>query len=217
MITDKRCPRALLKFRIAGVAKLANDSGVVVVGGGIAGSEAAWQIARRGIRVQLVEMRPHVMTPAHTTSGLAELVCSNSLGSDSFRNASGVLKEELRIYGSLIMRCAEAARIPAGSALAVERDRFSRLVGLYIERSPSIRLVREEVAEIPRHRPCIIAGGPLTSPGLAGPIAQLTGEDNLYSVSYTHLDVYKRQGESFHGPCKGFTQEQAWGRRGKQL
>ncbi len=180
MITDKRCPRALLKFRIAGVAKLANDSGVVVVGGGIAGSEAAWQIARRGIRIQLVEMRPHVMTPAHTTSGLAELVCSNSLGSDSFRNASGVLKEELRIYGSLIMRCAEAARIPAGSALAVERDRFSRLVGLYIERSPSIRLVREEVAEIPRHRPCIIAGGPLTSPGLAGPIAQLTGEDNLY-------------------------------------
>ncbi|NLB73599.1 MAG: methylenetetrahydrofolate--tRNA-(uracil(54)-C(5))-methyltransferase (FADH(2)-oxidizing) TrmFO [Firmicutes bacterium] len=159
---------------------MANDSGVVVVGGGIAGSEAAWQIARRGIRVQLVEMRPHVMTPAHTTSGLAELVCSNSLGSDSFRNASGVLKEELRIYGSLIMRCAEAARIPAGSALAVERDRFSRLVGLYIERSPSIRLVREEVAEIPRHRPCIIAGGPLTSPGLAGPIAQLTGEDNLY-------------------------------------
>jgi ATP-dependent protease HslVU ATPase subunit len=126
-----------------GVDKLTNDSGVVVVGGGLAGSEAAWQIARRGVPVSLIEMRPHVMTPAHTTSGLAELVCSNSLGSDSFRNASGILKEELRIYGSLIMRCAEAARIPAGSALAVERDRFSHLVSSYIKRSSNIRLVRE--------------------------------------------------------------------------
>jgi methylenetetrahydrofolate--tRNA-(uracil-5-)-methyltransferase len=163
-----------------GVDKLTNDSGVVVVGGGLAGSEAAWQIARRGVPVSLIEMRPHVMTPAHTTSGLAELVCSNSLGSDSFRNASGILKEELRIYGSLIMRCAEAARIPAGSALAVERDRFSHLVSSYIKRSSNIRLVREEIIDIPLQRPCIIASGPLTSPGLTGSVAELTGEDNLY-------------------------------------
>ena len=120
------------------------------------------------------------MTPAHKTSGLAELVCSNSLGSDGFRNASGILKEELRIYSSLIMRCAEAARLPAGLALAVDRDRFSRLISSYVERSPNIRLVREEVTDIPLNRPCIIASGPLTSPGLAESIAELTGEDNLY-------------------------------------
>lgn len=165
---------------MVGVGELADDRGVVVVGGGLAGSEAAWQIARRNIRVTLIEMRPHVMTPAHTTSGLAELVCSNSLGSDSFRNASGVLKEELRIFGSLIMRCSESARIPAGSALAVERTRFSRLVGSYIGRSPNICVLREEVIDIPLHRPCIIASGPLTSGSLAGSIAELTGEDSLY-------------------------------------
>jgi methylenetetrahydrofolate--tRNA-(uracil-5-)-methyltransferase len=183
---------------IAGVSKLTNDNRVVVVGGGIAGSEAAWQIARRNIPVTLMEMRPHVMTPAHTTSGLAELVCSNSLGSDSFRNASGILKEELRIYGALTMRCAEAARIPAGSALAVERDRFSRLISSYIRRSRNIRLVREEAVDIPLQRPCIIATGPLTSPGFAGPIAELTGEDNLYFydavapiVALESLDVSK--------------------------
>ncbi|HXL05028.1 MAG TPA: methylenetetrahydrofolate--tRNA-(uracil(54)-C(5))-methyltransferase (FADH(2)-oxidizing) TrmFO [Bacillota bacterium] len=159
---------------------MADDIGVVIVGGGLAGSEAAWQIARRNIRVSLVEMRPCMMTPAHTTSDLAELVCSNSLGSDSFRNASGVLKEELRIFGSLIMRCAEGARIPAGSALAVERHRFSRLVSSYIRRSPNICVLREEVASIPLHRPCIIASGPLTSERLARSIAELTGEDSLY-------------------------------------
>ncbi len=165
---------------MAGVGELADDIGVVIVGGGLAGSEAAWQIARRNIRVSLVEMRPCMMTPAHTTSDLAELVCSNSLGSDSFRNASGVLKEELRIFGSLIMRCAEGARIPAGSALAVERHRFSRLVSSYIRRSPNICVLREEVASIPLHRPCIIASGPLTSERLARSIAELTGEDSLY-------------------------------------
>lgn len=165
---------------MAGVGELADDIGVVIVGGGLAGSEAAWQIARRNIRVSLVEMRPCMMTPAHTTSDLAELVCSNSLGSDSFRNASGVLKEELRILGSLIMRCAEGARIPAGSALAVERHRFSRLVSSYIRRSPNICVLREEVASIPLHRPCIIASGPLTSERLARSIAELTGEDSLY-------------------------------------
>lgn len=166
--------------RVLEVDRQVKGSGVLVVGGGLAGSEAAWQVARRGIPATLVEMRPHVMTPAHKTSGLAELVCSNSLGSDGFRNASGILKEELRIYSSLIMRCAEAARLPAGLALAVDRDRFSRLISSYVERSPNIRLVREEVTDIPLNRPCIIASGPLTSPGLAESIAELTGEDNLY-------------------------------------
>lgn len=159
---------------------MVDNRGVVVVGGGLAGSEAAWQIARRNIPVILMEMRPCAMTPAHATSGLAELVCSNSLGSDSFRNASGILKEELRIYGSLIMRCAEAARIPAGSALAVERDRFSKLITGYIERSPNISVLREEVTDIPGQRPCVIATGPLTSSSLARSIAELTGEDSLY-------------------------------------
>ena len=162
-----------------GVAGLV-DSREVISGGGLAGSEAAWQIARRNIRVGIVEMRPCVMTPAHTTSDLAELVCSNSLGSDNFRNASGVLKEELRTYGSLIMRCAEGARIPAGSALAVERQRFSRLVSSYIKRSPNIQVLRDEVTDIPRNRPCIIASGPLTSPSLTRSITELTGRDNLY-------------------------------------
>jgi methylenetetrahydrofolate--tRNA-(uracil-5-)-methyltransferase len=167
-------------MKMAGGDGLVNNRGVVVVGGGLAGSEAAWQIARRGIEVTLVEMRPEKMTPAHATADLAELVCSNSLGSDTLRNASGILKEELRIYGSLIMRCAESARIPAGSALAVERNRFSELVTGYIRRSPNIRVVTEEVVKIPEHRPCIIAAGPLASLSLARSIAELTGEDNLY-------------------------------------
>ncbi len=165
---------------MVGVAGLVDDRGVVVVGGGLAGSEAAWQIARRNIPVSIIEMRPGVMTPAHTTSDLAELVCSNSLGSDGFRNAAGVLKEELRTYGSLIMRCAEGARIPAGSALAVERQRFSHLVSSYIKRSPNIHVLREEITDIPQHRPCIIASGPLTSHSLAQSVTGLTGEDNLY-------------------------------------
>ena len=157
-----------------------NGKGVLVIGGGIAGSEAAWQIARKNIKVVLAEMRPHVMTPAHTTSDFAELICSNSLGSDSIRNASGILKEELRTYGSLIMRCAESARIPAGSALAVERKKFSYLVTSYIKRSPNIHILREEITDIPNHRPLIIAGGPLISPGLARSVTEFTGKNNLY-------------------------------------
>ncbi|MEW5866754.1 MAG: methylenetetrahydrofolate--tRNA-(uracil(54)-C(5))-methyltransferase (FADH(2)-oxidizing) TrmFO [Bacillota bacterium] len=156
------------------------DVDAVVVGGGLAGSEAAWQMARRGVRVVLVEMRPAVMTPAHTTGDLAELVCSNSLGSDSFASASGVLKEEMRILGSLILRCAEGSRIAAGSALAVDRHRFARLVTGYIQRCPWVRVIREEAREIPQGLITIIASGPLTSDSLAKAIAQLTGREHLY-------------------------------------
>ncbi|MEW6228702.1 MAG: methylenetetrahydrofolate--tRNA-(uracil(54)-C(5))-methyltransferase (FADH(2)-oxidizing) TrmFO [Bacillota bacterium] len=157
-----------------------DDVDAIVVGGGLAGSEAAWQIARRGVRVALVEMRPAVMTPAHTTGDLAELVCSNSLGSDSFASASGVLKEEMRILGSLILRCAEGSRIAAGSALAVDRHRFARLVTGHIQRCPRVRMIREEVREIPQGLTTIIASGPLTSDSLANAIAQLTGREHLY-------------------------------------
>ncbi len=154
---------------------------VMVVGGGLAGSEAAWQIARRGVRVTLVEMRPVVMTPAHTTGDLAELVCSNSLGSDALESASGVLKEEMRILGSLIMRCAEGSRLPAGSALACDRRRFAHLVTAYIERCPNVKVVRNEVRSIPCGLPAVvIATGPLTSDSLAGAIEDLAGTGRLY-------------------------------------
>ncbi|MDI6637321.1 MAG: methylenetetrahydrofolate--tRNA-(uracil(54)-C(5))-methyltransferase (FADH(2)-oxidizing) TrmFO [Bacillota bacterium] len=153
---------------------------VIVVGGGLAGSEAAWQVARRGLRVALVEMRPSVMTPAHTTGDLAELVCSNSLGSDSLASASGVLKEEMRIFGSIIMRCAEASRIPAGSALACDRRRFAHLVTTYIERCPNAKVIREEMRTIPEGVPVVIATGPLSSDSMAEAIAQLAGTEHLY-------------------------------------
>ncbi len=152
----------------------------VIVGGGLAGSEAAWQMARRGARVALVEMRPVAMTPAHATADLAELVCSNSLGSDNLSCASGVLKEEMRILGSLVLRCAEGSRIPAGSALAVDRHRFSGLVTCHIQRSPRIRLVREEARSVPEGIPTIIASGPLTSDSLARAIERITGRERLY-------------------------------------
>jgi len=153
---------------------------VIVVGGGLAGSEAAWQAARAGARVTLIEMRPAVMTPAHTTGDFAELVCSNSLGSDSLDNASGVLKEEMRIFGSLIMRCAEASRVPAGSALACDRQRFARLVTAYIERCPSISVVRREASSLPNGAPLVVATGPLTSEAMAEAIARLAGTEHLY-------------------------------------
>ncbi|MGE5587544.1 MAG: methylenetetrahydrofolate--tRNA-(uracil(54)-C(5))-methyltransferase (FADH(2)-oxidizing) TrmFO [Clostridia bacterium] len=153
---------------------------VIVVGGGLAGSEAAWQVARKGLRVTVVEMRPSVMTPAHSTSDLAELVCSNSLGSDSLTNASGVLKEEMRIFGSIIMRCAEGSRIPAGSALACDRRRFAHLVTAYIERCPNARVMREEMRAIPEGIPAVIATGPLTSDHMAAAIAQLAGTEHLH-------------------------------------
>lgn len=152
---------------------------IQVIGGGLAGSEAAWQIAQRGFRVRLFEMRPLRETGAHITEGLAELVCSNSLGSNLADRASGVLKSELRRMGSMLLECAEACAIPAGAALAVDRVEFSRQVTRRIEAHPGIDLVREEVRDLPSG-PAIVASGPLTSEALAAAIAGLDGEQHLY-------------------------------------
>jgi methylenetetrahydrofolate--tRNA-(uracil-5-)-methyltransferase len=150
-----------------------------VVGGGLAGSEAAWQIAERGIPVRLYEMRPQQTTPAHQTDKLAELVCSNSLGSDLPDRAPGILKVELRRMGSLLMMCAEKSAVSAGSALAIDRDLFSSYVTDAIEKHPLITLIRKEVQCIP-DEPCIVATGPLTADALAHDIAELVGEKYLY-------------------------------------
>ncbi|MGC8873458.1 MAG: methylenetetrahydrofolate--tRNA-(uracil(54)-C(5))-methyltransferase (FADH(2)-oxidizing) TrmFO [Chloroflexia bacterium] len=152
---------------------------LTVIGGGLAGCEAAWQAAERGIQVYLYEMRPRVMTPIHRSPRLAELVCSNSLGARQIDRALGLLKEELRRLGSLLIACAEATALPAGSALAVDREAFSALVTERIEGHKRITVVREEVTDIPEG-PTVIATGPLTSSALAAAIAQLTGKEVLY-------------------------------------
>ena len=153
---------------------------VTVVGGGLAGSEAAWQIASHGIKVRLFEMRPVRSTPAHTSDRLAEIVCSNSLKSDQAFNASWLLKEELRRMGSLLMRIAGSVRVPAGSALAVDRERFAAATTEAIAGHPDIELVREEVAAIPDTGIVIIASGPLTSPAMSESIGAFCGSEHLY-------------------------------------
>ncbi len=152
---------------------------VVIAGGGLAGSEAAWQAAGRGLPVTLFEMRPARATPAHKTDRLAELVCSNSLKSNTRGAASWLLKEELRRAGSLLIRLADAHAVPGGSALAVDRERFSQAVTEAIESHPLIRLRREEVTEIPGAACALIATGPLTSDKLAANLQSLTGPQNL--------------------------------------
>ncbi len=152
---------------------------VTVVGAGLAGSEAAWQVAQRGVPVVLCEMRPEVMTPAHQTDLFAELVCSNSLKSNRVTSAHGVLKQELRLLGSLIVRCADECSVPAGQALAVDRNRFAEAVTERVSAHPLIDVRREEVTEIP-DGPAIIASGPLTSDALAEAIAALAGARRLY-------------------------------------
>ena len=152
---------------------------LIVIGGGLAGSEAAYQAAQRGLKVRLYEMRPASPTGAHQTGDLAELVCSNSLGSNLPDRASGVLKNELRRLGSLLLDCAEEAALPAGGALAVDREGFARLVTERIQAHPNIELVREEVKEIPS-TPVIVASGPLTSDSLSKSIAVLSGEEHLF-------------------------------------
>jgi methylenetetrahydrofolate--tRNA-(uracil-5-)-methyltransferase len=153
---------------------------LVIIGGGLAGCEAAWQAATRGLRVLLYEMRPVRQTPAHQTAWLAELVCSNSLKSAALDTAPGLLKEELRRVGSLILRVADAARIPAGSALAVDREQFARSISEAISSHAGITLMREEVCALPSDLPTIIATGPLTSEVLAEQIRQLSDERDLY-------------------------------------
>jgi methylenetetrahydrofolate--tRNA-(uracil-5-)-methyltransferase len=153
---------------------------LTIIGGGLAGSESAWQAAQRGVDVTLYEMRPQSMTPAHTGSDLAELVCSNSLGSNALNRAPGLLKEELRRLDSMIIETADRHSVPAGSALAVDRDGFARAVTRRIIDHPRITLVREEVKVIPDQEPVIIASGPLTSAPLAEAIQALSGRDSLY-------------------------------------
>lgn len=150
-----------------------------VVGAGLAGCEAAWQLQKRGVRVTLVEMKPEKYTPAHHAAGFAELVCSNSLRGDALTNAVGLLKEELRQLDSLILRAAEASRVPAGGALAVDREAFSAHVTKALSQSPNVEVVCREVTEIPQ-APCIIATGPLTSDALAERIAKLPGLGTLH-------------------------------------
>src|SRR5205809_3835113 len=146
---------------------------VHIIGGGLAGSEAAWQAASRGVRVTLYEMRPVRPTAVHKTDRLAELVCSNSFRGDKLDNAVGLLKEEMRRLGSIIMRAADAARVPAGAALAVDRERFSRGVTDAVGSHPRITLLREEIPRIPQSLdgPVIVATGPLTSDLLSADIA----------------------------------------------
>ena len=153
---------------------------IVIIGGGLAGTEAAWQAANRGAKVTLYEMRPKEMTKAHKTGDLAELVCSNSLGSADPLNAPGILKTEMRRLNSLVIRAAEEARVPAGSALAVDREQFARVITQALERHPNIRIMREEVTEIPQDAVTIIATGPLTSEKLSKAISELTHERHLY-------------------------------------
>ena len=153
---------------------------VNVIGAGLAGCEAAWQAAKRGVRVRLYEMKPFKHSPAHSMDTFAELVCSNSLRSDRLENAVGLLKQEMRIMDSLIMRCADETRLPAGGALAVDRTEFSRKVTHAISENPDITVVNKEVEELPEDGITIIATGPLTSDALSGCISRLTGSESLY-------------------------------------
>jgi methylenetetrahydrofolate--tRNA-(uracil-5-)-methyltransferase len=152
---------------------------VIVVGGGLAGSEAAWQLAERGIEVDLYEMRPQKSTGAHVSNRLAELVCSNSLGSKLRDRASGLLQTEMHMLKSKLLECAEASAVPAGGALAVDRELFAEFVTTALHEHPRINVVREEISSIP-DSPAIIATGPLTSAALAQDIARISGEDYLY-------------------------------------
>ena len=154
-------------------------SEVVVVGGGLAGCEAAFQLAERGARVRLIEMKPHKRTPAQTSDHFAELVCSNSMRGAALGNAVGLLKEELRRSGSIVLRNADATAVPAGGALAVDRERFGAAMTASMHTHPRITVEHREAIEIPKERPVILATGPLTSDGLAADLARLIGSEHL--------------------------------------
>ena len=151
-----------------------------VIGGGLAGVEAAWQAAEMGAKVRLFEMRPVVATPAHRTEHLAEIVCSNSLKTDEPGSAPYLLKEELRRGGSMVLEVAHATRVPAGAALSVDRGKFAEMITERVEAHPNIEVIREEVTEIPANQISVIATGPLTSEAFTKEIMKLTGDDQLY-------------------------------------
>lgn len=156
------------------------DREVIIVGAGLAGSEAAYQLAQRGIHVKLYEMRPKISTEAHKTENFAELVCSNSLGGDHLGNASGLMKEELRLFGSLLIKVADEFRVPAGQALAVDRTLFSEKVTKILKNHPNIEIINEELKEIPMDKIVLLASGPLTSFELSQNIKNLTKDEYLY-------------------------------------
>jgi methylenetetrahydrofolate--tRNA-(uracil-5-)-methyltransferase len=171
---------------------------LTVIGGGLAGTEAAWQAAQHGIEVLLYEMRPATQTPAHVSQHLAELVCSNSLGSNREDRAPGLLKAEMRRLDSLILACADETAVPAGSALAVGREAFAESVTRRIEEHPSIHLRRQEVPAIPERGGVVVASGPLTSEALAADVVRISGEEHLYFydamapiVTYESIDLSK--------------------------
>ena len=156
---------------------------VIIIGGGLAGCEAAYQIAKRGIKVKLYEMKPHKFSEAHSNENLAEIVCSNSFKSNLHTNACGLLKEELRLLDSLLIDCADKTSVPAGQALAVDRDQFSKLVTEKIKENANIEIINQEYTGENLNSNSsirIIATGPLTSDILAKNISKLTGEDRLY-------------------------------------
>ncbi len=171
---------------------------IKIIGAGLAGCEAAWQLANRGIKVKLYEMKPAKMTPAHKSPTFAELVCSNSFRADGIHNAVGVLKDEMRALGSVVMECADATRVPAGGALAVDREKFSQMVTEKITNHPNIEVIAEEVCEINTDEYTIIAAGPLASDGITKSIQKLTGGEGLHFfdaaapiVTYESIDMSK--------------------------
>ncbi len=153
---------------------------VTIIGGGLAGSEAAWQAARLGVRVRLVEMKPHKFSPAHASPLLGELVCSNSLRALAVENAVGLLKEEMRRLGSLVMAAAEATKVPAGKSLAVDREGFAAYITQALEQEPLVEVVREEVAGLDPEEITVVATGPLTSEALAAALGNITGQAHLH-------------------------------------
>lgn len=153
---------------------------VTVIGGGLAGSEASYQLAKRGVEVHLYEMRPVKMTPAHETGNLAELVCTNSMRSDQLTNAVGLLKEEMRRLDSLVLRAADATKVPAGGALAVDRELFSKYITEELAKFDNLHIHHEEITKIPSEGITIIATGPLTSDDLAKQIKDFSGTDSLH-------------------------------------
>ncbi|MEP6995614.1 MAG: methylenetetrahydrofolate--tRNA-(uracil(54)-C(5))-methyltransferase (FADH(2)-oxidizing) TrmFO [Acidobacteriota bacterium] len=195
---------------MTGLTRISSVERVTIVGAGLAGSECAWQLAQRGHAVRLYEMRPGVGTSAHQTDRCAELVCSNSFRSDNPRNAVGLLKREMEMLDSLIIRCARAAAVPAGDALAMDRRVFADLVTEAIAAKPEITIVREEVCEIPSEGLVVLATGPLTSPALDRAIGALLGTEDLYFydsmapiVESSSLDLSRMYALSRYGKGQG--------------
>ena len=183
---------------------------VIVVGAGLAGCEAAYQLAKRGIKVKLYEMKSKKMTEAHKKPYYAELVCSNSLGGDNLANASGLMKEELRRLDSLLIKIADKNRVPAGQALAVDRDGFSIEITEYLKNMENVEIIEEEFTEIPEDKIVLLASGPLTSETLSKKIGELTHSDHLYFydaaapiVTLESIDMTKAYRQSRYGKGEG--------------